>query len=310
MNIDSLFHPNSFLPRLNPILCALCVASFLGLNMGGDNMTWDHAKIFGYLPPNSVWTGQPWSLISSTFVHFQVMHVLFNVLWLWVLGNVFEDNLGSLGWGAFFLLAAWTTSALQLLSGGDAGIGMSGVVYALFGFGWIARRRIPAFAIILNQQTMIIALVWLVACIFTTAAGITNIGNVAHLSGLAFGAAVAGVWFVTQKIRRALSGVGAAVLFAAAFVPLFWCPTSGDWTGIQAEKADKRHDYTTALYWYKRTASLDSDSSWALGQMARIYSQQGDLKNLNQTLQNLGEQQKKAEQAEEDSKEPQFRRRP
>lgn len=287
MNFDSLFHRNSFLPRLTPILCALCVASFLGLNLGGANMTWAQSRIFGYLPDVSVWTGAPWSLISSTFVHLEIMHILFNVMLLWSLGNIFENEFGSLRFAAFFLGAAWVSSALQLLSSGGMGIGMSGVGYALFGFGWLARRRFPAFAAILTQQNVIIFLVWLVGCWVATEFGTAHIANGAHLAGLLFGAAVAGGCFIPQKLQRALSGLGVLVLVAASFVPLFWCPLSSDWTGLQAKRAQDHKDLKTASYWYERTIARDPDATWALHNLAVIYLEQYDRPNFNRILKQL-----------------------
>ncbi len=287
MTFDSLFHRNSFVPRLTPILCLLCFASFLGLNIGGENMTWAQSKIYGYLPTISVWQGEPWSLITSTFVHFQIMHILFNVMWLWSMGNIFEDEFGTLKWAIFFVAAAWVSSALQLLSSGDIGIGMSGVVYALIGFGWVARRKHPAFLAIMTQQNIIISVIWLVGCIVATQLHLLNIGNGAHVAGLAFGAAVAGL--LVAKWKPLLSGAGLVALVIAAVVPLFWCPLSSDWTGIQALNADKRHDYTTALYWYNRTVALDPTptSSWALHNMLIIYGEQKDTANYAKALSQL-----------------------
>lgn len=287
MNFDFFFHRNSLVPRLTPILCALCIASFIGLNLLGEHATWDKSRVFGYFSPDSVWTGAPYSLVASTFAHIQFMHLLFNVMWLWTLGNVFESEFGSLRWAAFFLACAWVSSALQLLSVGDAGIGMSGVGYALFGFGWVARRRFPAFAAILTQQNVIIFVVWMVGCIVATQIGAANIGNGAHVAGLLFGAAVAGLCFIPKKAERALAGAGALLLVAASFVPLAWCPTSGDWTGLQASRADKRGDFKTALYWYDRTVARDPDSSWALHNMALIYARQHDRAGFDRALSRL-----------------------
>jgi len=235
---DSLFHKNSFLPRLTPILCLLCIASFIGLNLAGPHATWEQVRIYGYLPTISVWTGAPWSLISSTFAHMEIWHVLFNVMWLWTLGNAFEDEFGSLKWAAFFLGAAWVSSALQLLGSGDTGIGMSGVGYALFGFGWVARRKYPVFRHILTQQNIIIFLVWGVGCIIATQLGLASIGNWAHAAGLAFGAAVAGA--LVEKWKPILSGAGLALLAIASVVPLFWCPQSQEWRALQQERSSHK----------------------------------------------------------------------
>lgn len=269
MNINDFFHPNSYIPRLTPIACALCVLIFLGLTLGGENMTWAESSRWGYFPPSAIWKGVPWSLMTSAFVHLEIWHLAFNVYWLWMLGNCLEDSIGPGRWLLFFLSAAWISGTLELLVSGDQGIGMSGVGYALFGFGWLARHKMPQFKALLSQQTIITFLLWLVGCALATFAGLANIANMAHLAGLAFGAAVAGTFVVRHRVL--LVAPALALLVAASFVPLFWCPQSVEWTSERASQAHEKEDYAQAVFWYRRSLARGQEPSWVWTNLALIY---------------------------------------
>lgn len=283
--MDFLFHRNSLVPRLTVGACALCATVFIGLQLGGGNSTWAQSARWGYYPASAVWEGQPWALLTSVFVHLEIWHIAFNLYWLWILGNALEDAIGIWKWLLFFLGAAWVSSALQLLVSGNMGIGMSGVGYALFGFGWVARRQMPEFARLLDDRTVTTFVIWLVGCAVATQLGWANIANIAHGAGLAFGAAVAAIWMLPRQ--KLVSTAGLSMLLALSIVPLFWCPLSSEWTGLQAERAHDKRDFATALFWYERSLARGGDESWALSNMATIYGYQSNAKAYAQTLSHL-----------------------
>jgi GlpG protein len=142
---DSFFDSKPFRAPLTTVACAVCVMIFVALNMASEADFGGVAANLGYLPDRVIWEGKPWVLITSVFVHLEIWHILFNIYWLWILGSCLEESIGSVRWLLFFVGAAWVSSSAELLLGGNSGIGMSGVVYALFGFGWIARGRLPEF---------------------------------------------------------------------------------------------------------------------------------------------------------------------
>ncbi len=48
------------------------------------------------IPANiSAFISRPWSLITYMFLHWDVMHILFNMLWLYWMGKIFQEYLGS-----------------------------------------------------------------------------------------------------------------------------------------------------------------------------------------------------------------------
>jgi GlpG protein len=232
-------------PRLTVLACGLSALAFLGLNLLGENASWNEYAKFGYFPPTDVWEGRPWVLLTSVFVHFEIWHIAFNVYWLWILGNRLEEYMGSLRWLLLFISAAWVSSSLQLLGSGGMGVGMSGVGYALFGFIWVARSKIPSFREALSDQDIKLWLIWTVACIIATEVGLMNIGNAAHVSGLAFGAAVAAIFVL--RYRLPLTVPALLLLIVASFVTFWWCPLSPVWNSQQAVAAHEREDYDAAI---------------------------------------------------------------
>jgi GlpG protein len=215
------------------------------------------------------------------------MHLVFNLSWLWALGGAFERTFGSLRWLLFVLLSAFVSSGIQLLSGSD-GIGMSGVIYALFGFGWLVRTRYPEFARSLPPNTVQWFLGWGVLCIFLTYANILNVGNFAHLGGLLFGAALGAM--VDWPKWRIPAAIGFVVLSGLSVVPIFWNPLSTSWLGVQAEKAFDRKDWPTAAHFYERALARASDEStekWALINLVRIYRFREDTANFKRVADRL-----------------------
>ena len=70
--------------------------------------------------------------------------------------------------------------------------GMSGVVYALFGYVWMKGRYEPEQGMILHPSTVQTMLLWLVLCM---TGFLGNIANAAHVVGL-----VAGILFGLARL--------------------------------------------------------------------------------------------------------------
>ena len=130
---------------------------------------------------------QAWRYVTPAFIHFSVLHLVFNLLWWWYLGGQIEQRLGS---GKLFILlivgAALPNIAEFFVSGPRFG-GLSGVVYALLGYSWLRARLQPACGLTMPPALMGFMLVWLVLG-FLDMLG-TPTANMAHLVGLLVGLA-------------------------------------------------------------------------------------------------------------------------
>lgn len=130
---------------------------------------------------------QAWRYVTPAFIHFSVLHLVFNLLWWWYLGGQIEQRLGS---GKLFILlivgAALPNIAEFFVSGPRFG-GLSGVVYALLGYSWLRTRLQPDCGLAMPPALMGFMLVWLVLG-FLDMLG-TPTANLAHLVGLLVGLA-------------------------------------------------------------------------------------------------------------------------
>jgi GlpG protein len=129
--------------------------------------------------------GQPWRLVTPIFLHLSFLHILFNMWWLADLGSLIERRIGS--WW-FFLLVLSTgvisNTCQYVWTGSPFFGGMSGVIYALFGYVWVRGRLDPNIGFAVPTASAVILLVWL-AFGFTGQLG--PVANIAHLSGLLAG---------------------------------------------------------------------------------------------------------------------------
>lgn len=140
--------------------------------------------------------GQFWRLLTPIFIHFGVIHLLFNMMWLYDLGNMIELRKGSWFLGIFIAVAAIAGNLAQYMVSTPNFGGMSGVVYGLLGYAWMKSKYDPNSSIFLHKSTVTLMLFWFVFCL-TGLAG--NIANAAHAAGLIIGV----IWgFFTSPLRK------------------------------------------------------------------------------------------------------------
>ena len=133
--------------------------------------------------------GQLWRVITPAFLHFGVMHIVFNSLWLWELGGMIERRQGAARVFGIFVLVAAGSNIAQAMSSVSLFGGMSGVIYGLLGYIVIWNKLRPAQAFPLAKGVAVVMVVWLLLCIagFTELLGVGSVANTAHVSGLVLG---------------------------------------------------------------------------------------------------------------------------
>jgi len=142
-------------------------------------------------------SGEAWRIVTPIFVHYGAIHLIFNMYMLWVFGGRVELVQGSLFLLAMVLVVAVTSNTGQYFIGGSPTFGgMSGVIYALFGYMWIRGRYDPGSGYAVHRSTVIILLVWFVLGL----TGMMNMANTAHGVGLLVGV----VWglLASGQIKR------------------------------------------------------------------------------------------------------------
>jgi GlpG protein len=167
-----------------------------------------------------------WALFTMTLVHShtQPTHIIFNLMAFSVLGRLLETLFGPLRFTLLLIALAWVASAAQIEFGGGIGIGLSGVVYGIFGFMIGASPRSPfLWWFVKKNAPMLIG--WAVLCVVLTQTGVMSIGNGAHFGGLIYGA-IYGLIYGLPRYRFVFIGL-AVIIPVALGVNLIALITSG-----------------------------------------------------------------------------------
>ncbi len=143
--------------------------------------------------------GQVWRLFTPCLLHRDFFHILFNMIWLWVLGRPVEQRIGSFRTVLLTFLIAIFSNTLQYLMSGPLFLGYSGVVMGLAGFIWMRERIAPWEGYPLQRSTVLFLGFFVLAMfvlqtmsffvqIFSGLPFILSIANTAHLAGALIGA--------------------------------------------------------------------------------------------------------------------------
>jgi membrane associated rhomboid family serine protease len=148
--------------------------------------------------------GEWYRLITSAFVHslpnqppLGPIHIVFNMLSLWMFGVVLEQHIGRVRFLTAYLLSALGGSVLCyfLTPPYTQSIGASGAVFGLIGLYFVLSRKLH-FDSLGAQRQMVAAVLWLVlAARFTSWQG--------HLGGLVTGLAIGLVFAYAPRARQA-----------------------------------------------------------------------------------------------------------
>ena len=152
--------------------------------------------------------GQYWRLLTPAFLHFGWLHIVFNALWLWELGARVERVMGSPNMVGLFCVIALVSNTSQYVFGGPGLFGgMSGVVYGLLGFSWVAPLLQPRWPIQPARAIMLLMIGWLVVCLvgLVEVLGFGAIANAAHLGGLICGAALGAAFGALSRATESKS---------------------------------------------------------------------------------------------------------
>lgn len=141
--------------------------------------------------------GQVWRVITPIFLHGDLIHLAFNMLWFYMFASQIEDRRGTWRLGVIILAVALFSNLAQGLapsdwgtfSGGPFFLGMSGVVYGLFGYVWMKTLYEPDAGMYVSAGTVAILMIFM----FLGFAGVldtmfrSGIAHLAHGVGLLAG---------------------------------------------------------------------------------------------------------------------------
>ncbi|KEQ16667.1 rhomboid family intramembrane serine protease [Endozoicomonas numazuensis] len=145
-----------------------------------------------------------WRLITPIFIHFGILHLVFNALMFYVLGGRIEMHQGGIHLlGLVMLTGVLSNFAQYAMSDGSVLFGgLSGVVYGLMGYSMVRERLDKSFYMGLPPAIYGFMIVWLVIG-YTDILGsvLGQMANAAHLGGLVSGVVLGGLAALMFKSR-------------------------------------------------------------------------------------------------------------
>lgn len=141
--------------------------------------------------------GEYWRLVTTVLVHGSIIHLLFNMYALWIIGPVVEALYGPVRYlSTYVLCAAAGSAASYVFSDARISVGASGAVFGLFGVLLVA-DRVHKPALTRNARNITQQIAILIAINLFIGFSVPNIDNAAHIGGL-----IAGAWLGFVVVPR------------------------------------------------------------------------------------------------------------
>lgn len=147
----------------------------------------------------AVRAGEWWRVLTPAILHGGIFHIFFNLLWWWQLGAMIELRKGSLYLLLLTLVIAAGSNTLQFELGSPWFLGLSGVVFGLFGYAWVKGNLDPGDGIGVAWQDAQWMLIWFVVC---SLGFVGRVANWAHAGGLILGVSIGAVSALLGQRRR------------------------------------------------------------------------------------------------------------
>lgn len=136
--------------------------------------------------------GEYWRLFTAMFLHADVMHLLFNMLALYIFGRDIEHIFGRKNFTFIYLLSGLAGSSMSYLLSNSISVGASGAIFGLMGANLFLYRTNPAvYKRIYGMDYIILIGINLLMGFIRP-----NIDVAGHLGGLAGG------FFVSSALMR------------------------------------------------------------------------------------------------------------
>ena len=177
----------AFLSNYGSVLAFIEPFTFIKIDLGSYQK--------GYVSFNSLETtyiqnNEWWRLITPMFIHFSLTHLVFNCLWIYVLGSKIEQIDGYITFINLVIFSSIISNLAQHFFGGSSLFGgLLGVIYGLLGYCMIIEIDTKKERYDLPPALYLFMLIWLILGFLgiLNLFGFGNVANYAHLGGLVSG---------------------------------------------------------------------------------------------------------------------------
>ncbi len=193
--LNMAFFPATFGIDDGEVTWLLTQMTFVGFELDGDYLKFAGLdELFA--------NGEYWRLLSPMLLHFGLMHIVFNLLWVWEIGRRIEIINGAMTLLLLILVTSLCSNFTQyFMTGPSLFGGMSGVVFGLLGYGLVWSRLVPSRSLGLPNGIYI----FMVAFLAIGFSGVLDfllpgsLANGAHLGGFLAGLGMGAVAGLIEK---------------------------------------------------------------------------------------------------------------
>lgn len=149
------------------------------------------------------------NFLSSMFMHGDIMHILGNMLFLWIFGDNIENRIGHIRYFVFYILCGFAAAAAQIMMDTDSIIPMLGASGAISGVlgGYMLlfpQRRVRAFIFrVFTEVPAYVAVgIWIgyqLILGYLSPAGGGGVAYAAHIGGFVAGLASIKIFAIGRK---------------------------------------------------------------------------------------------------------------
>jgi membrane associated rhomboid family serine protease len=199
------------MPLVTSALVALNLAFFLAELNGGESFI----QHWAFVPRRFLAdpAGDFATLFTSMFMHGGWLHLLGNMLYLWIFGDNVEDRYGHGPFVVFYLVCGLAATAAQTIAGPGSSVpnlGASGAIAGVLGAYLLlfpgGRIRVLTRSGVVAVPALVVLGLWIVLQLFSQ---IGSIGNTAEGGGVAYMAHIGGFaagYLITAVFRRSFAG--------------------------------------------------------------------------------------------------------
>lgn len=153
-------------------------------------------ETFGLVPDLFLKKYYFWQILTYSFLHADLLHIVFNMLILWMIGSELEAQWGSRFFVRYYLICAMSGGLVYLLvhslfhaGRNELMVGSSGAVYGLLvAYGILYSERVLLFMMVFPMKAkhfvMLLAAIEFVSTVFYSS---SVVANAAHIGGMAMG---------------------------------------------------------------------------------------------------------------------------
>jgi GlpG protein len=244
--------------RFTFVLLFYCLSVFTAIQFfkNGEIVSNEILTYFGAPVAIDIYNFQYWGIITNSFVHYEIGHFLINAISLLLLGTYLERRIGTKNFFIFGLIASTISSAFQLAFSNDAGIGLSGVNYAFFGFIFAKTFIDNRFKIVTKNIALLVMLLFIPFCEYMNRFGEWNVATTALLSGFLLGVLLAFYYTFCAKMVQ----ISVISLFVLSIVSTVFTPWSAQWNCAKGISWHEKGDIEKAKAYYLKAIYFDETS--------------------------------------------------